>query len=92
MIKSNFELATRCGGVQIKGGSINFDMAGLDTFADALRKQVPDAQRYQYLRSHAHFSFEWFRLTWYLPRFYGSRATPVEILDESIDIAISGKP
>jgi hypothetical protein len=44
MKKSNFELATRCGGVQIKGGSINFDIAGLDTFADALLKQELDGQ------------------------------------------------
>jgi len=39
MKKSNFELATRTGGVQIKGGSINFDMAGLDSFADAVLKR-----------------------------------------------------
>jgi len=39
MKKSNFELATRTGGVQIKGGSINFDMAGLDSFADAIIKR-----------------------------------------------------
>jgi hypothetical protein len=51
---------------------------------DALER---DAERYQWLRSHAEFRGSQGRLEWYLPRLRGT--DPIDKLDESLDAAIA---